>query len=112
MRRRLYLSALAVLAALLVLTPAALAQDQYEEEVVPEILEEQTEDPQEPTAENVAEGQREAALEEQVEARQGADLSPQQEAALEWQAEAGNQQPKEIPKEKGVGKKEKKGLPK
>ena len=49
MRRWLYLSALAVLAALLVLTPAAaLAQDQYEEEVVPEILEEQTEDPQEP----------------------------------------------------------------
>ena len=117
MRRRLYLSALAVLAALLVLTPAALAQDQYEEEVVPEILEEQTEDPQETAVENVAEGQREAALEEQVEARQEAELSPRQEAALEQQAEAGNWQPKELPKElpkeKGVAKKEeKKDLPK
>jgi LPXTG-motif cell wall-anchored protein len=138
MRRWLYLSALAVLAALLVLTPTALAQDQYEEEVVPEILEEQTEDPQEPTPENVVEGEREAALEEQVEARQGAELSPWQEAALEWQAEAGNwqpkelpqelspreeaaleeqaeagyQQPKELPKEKGVAKKEEKALPK
>ncbi len=112
MRRSLHPIALAVLAAL-VLAPAALAQDQYEEEVVPEILEEQTEDPQEPAAENVVEGQREAALEEQVEARQGADLSPQQEAALERQAEAGNQQPKELPKEKGVAKKEeKKDLPK
>ncbi len=111
MRRLLHPIALAVLAAL-VLAPAALAQDQYEEEVVPEILEEQTEDPQEPAAENVAEGQREAVLEEQVEARQGADLSPQQEAALERQAEAGNQQPKELPKEKGVAKKEEKGLPK
>ena len=113
MRRWLYLSALAVLAALLVLTPAAaLAQDQYEEEVVPEILEEQTEDPQEPAAENVSEGQREAALEEQVEARQEAELSPRQEAALERQAEAGNWQPKELPKEKGVAKKEEKALPK
>ena len=139
MRRWLFLSALAVLAALLVLTPAALAQDQYEEEVVPEILEEQTEDPQEPTPENVVEGEREAALEERVEATQGAELSPRQEAALEWQAEAGNwqpkglptefspreeaalerqteagyQQPKELPKEKGVAKvKEEKALPK
>ena len=110
MRRSLYLSALAVLA-MLVLTPAALAQDQYTEEAVPEIQEELTEDPQEPAAENVAEGQREAMLEEQVEARQGADLSPQQEAALERQAEAGHQQPKELPKEKGVAKKEEtKGL--
>src|SRR5918994_2188708 len=110
MRRSLYLSTLAVLATL-IFTPAALAQDQYEEEAVPEIQEEQIEDPQEPAAENVAEGQREAMLEEQVEARQGADLSPQQEAALERQAEAGNQQPKELPKEKGVAKKEeKKGL--
>ena len=112
MRRWLYLGALAVLAALLVLTPTALAQDQYEEEVVPEILEEQTEDPQEPTPENVVEGEREAALEEQVEATQGAELSPLQEAALEWQAEAGYQQPKELPKEKGVAKKEEKALPK
>jgi LPXTG-motif cell wall-anchored protein len=110
MRRSLYLSALAVLA-MLVLTPAALAQDQYVEEAVPEIQEELTEDPQEPAAENVAEGQREAMLEEQVEARQGADLSSQQEAALERQAEAGYQQPKELPKEKGVAKKEEtKGL--
>ena len=38
MRRSLYLSALAVLA-VLVLTPAALAQDQYVEEAVPEIQE-------------------------------------------------------------------------
>src|ERR671911_517242 len=111
MRRLLYLSALAVLATL-VFTPAALAQDQYEEEAVPEIQEEQIEDPQEPAAENVVEGQREAMLEEQVEARQGADLSPQQEAALERQAEAGSQQPKELPKEKGVAKKEEKDLPK
>ena len=59
----------------------------------------------------MAEGQREAMLEEQVEARQGADLSSQQEAALERQAEAGYQQPKELPKEKGVAKKEEtKGL--
>src|SRR3712207_2299283 len=112
MRRSLYLSALAVLA-MLVLAPPALAQDQYTEEAVPEIQEELTEDPQEPAAENVAEGQREAVLEEQVEARQGAELSPQQEAALERQAEAGYQQPKELPKEKGVAKTEvKKGLPK
>ena len=110
MRRSLYLSALAVLATL-VLAPPALAQDQYTEEAVPEIQEELTEDPQEPAAENVAEGQREAMLEEQVEARQGADLSSQQEAALERQAEAGYQQPKELPKEKGVAKKEEtKGL--
>src|ERR671917_846852 len=111
MRRSLYLSTLVVLATL-VFTPAAVAQDQYEEEAVPEIQEEQIEDPQEPAAENVVEGQREAMLEEQVEARQGADLSPQQEAALERQAEAGNQQPKELPKEKGVAKKEEKDLPK
>ena len=118
MRRPLYLSALAVLVTL-VLAPSALAQDQYEEEAVPEIQEELTEDPQEPVAENVAEGQREAMLEEQVEARQGADLSPRQEAALEQQAEAGNQQPKELPKEKGEAKvkekkmkEEKKDLPK
>jgi LPXTG-motif cell wall-anchored protein len=112
MKRSLYLSTLAVLA-MLALAPSALAQDQYEIEAVPEILEEQSEDPQEPAPENVAEGQREAVLEEQVEARQGADLSPQQEAALERQAEAGNQQPKELPKEKGVATKDaKKDLPK
>jgi len=111
MRRSLYLSALAVLTAL-VLAPAALAQDQYEEEIVVEILEEQIEDPQEPAAENVGEGKREAALEKQVEARQGADLSPRQEAALERQAEAGNQQPEELPKEKGGVEKREKDLPK
>ena len=118
MRRPLYLSALAALVTL-VLAPSALAQDQYEEEAVPEIQEELAEDPQEPVAENVAEGQREAMLEEQVEARQGTDLSPRQEAALERQAEAGNQQPKELPKEKGEAKVEeekmkeaKKDLPK
>ena len=61
MRRPLYLSALAVLVTL-VLAPSALAQDQYEEEAVPEIQEELTEDPQEPVAENVAEGQRETML--------------------------------------------------
>ena len=111
MRQSLHPIALAVLAAL-VLAPAALAQDQYEEEIVLEIVEEQTEDPQEPVAENVAEGQREAALEEQVEVRQGADLSPRQEAALERQAEAGNQQPKELPKEKGGVENKEKDLPK
>ena len=113
MKRSLYLNTLAVLATLVLVPSAAVAQDQYEEEAVPEILEEQSEDPQEPAAENVAEGRREAVLEEQVEARQGGDLSPQQEAALELQAEAGNQQPKELPKEKGVAKKDaKKDLPK
>src|SRR5215211_3204957 len=111
MRRPLCLSALAVLVTL-VLAPSALAQDQYEEEAVPEIQEELTEDPQEPVAENVAEGQREAMLEEQVEARQRADLSPRQEAALERQAEAGNQQPEELPKEKGGVEKKEKDLPK
>ena len=111
MRRLLYLTALPVLTTL-VLAPLAIAQDQYKEDVVPEIFEEQFEDPQEPAAENVAEGQREAALEEQVETRQGADLSSLQEAALERQAEAGNQQPEELPKEKGGAKKEeKKNLP-
>src|SRR5215218_7916826 len=104
MRRWLYLSALAVLAALLVLTPTALAQDQYEEEVVPEILEEQTEDPQEPTPENVVEGEREAALEEQVEATQGAELSPRQEAALEWQAEAGTGSLRDYPRSSHPGR--------
>src|SRR5215210_4886552 len=39
--------------------------------MVAEVLEEQIEDPEEPAAENVAEGKREAALEKQVEARQG-----------------------------------------
>src|SRR3712207_774671 len=104
MKRSLYLSTLAVLAMLALAPSTAVAQDQYEEEAVPEILEEQSEDPQEPAPENVAEGQREAVLEEQVEVRQGADLSPQQEAALERQAEAGYQQPKERSEERRVGK--------
>jgi hypothetical protein len=80
--RRLALLTTFALVASLILVPAALAQEE-----VPEILEEQAEDPQEPLEENVAEGQREAALEEQVEAQQGRDLTPAQEAALEPQAE-------------------------
>src|SRR5918995_5865204 len=81
--RRLTFLAIFALVASSILVPAALAQ----EEEIPEIVEEQAEDPQEPQAENVAEGQQEAAFEEQVEAQQGFDLTPQQEAALEPQAE-------------------------
>src|SRR5918998_4199278 len=81
--RRLTFLAIFALVASFILVPAALAQ----EEEIPEILEEQAEDPQEPQAENVAEGQQEAAFEEQVEAQQGFDLTPEQEAALEPQAE-------------------------
>src|SRR5918995_2227576 len=81
--RRLTFLAIFALVASSILVPAALAQ----EEEIPEIIEEQAEDPQEPQAENVAEGQQEAAFEEQVEAQQGFDLTPQQEAALEPQAE-------------------------
>jgi hypothetical protein len=100
--RRLTFLAIFALVASFILVPAALAQ----EEEIPEIVEEQTEDPQEPPAENVAEGQQEAAYEEQVEAQQGFDLTPQQEAALEPQAElegvepeAAAAQPKAAPKE-------------
>ena len=82
MKRALYL-ALAALVAMLILVPASMAQ----EEAAPEIAEEQAEDPQEPLEENIAEGQQEAAFEEQVEAQQGFELTPQQEAALEPQAE-------------------------
>ena len=82
MRRLMFLAIFALVASL-VLGPAALAQ----EEEVPEILEEQAEDPQEPVEENVIEGQQEAAFEEQVEAQQGFDLTPAQEAAIEPQAE-------------------------
>ncbi len=82
MKRALYL-ALAALVAMLILVPASIAQ----EEAPPEIAEEQAEDPQEPLEENVAEGLQEAAFEEQVEAQQGFELTPQQEAALEPQAE-------------------------
>ena len=82
MKRALYL-ALVALVAMLIVVPTAMAQ----EEAPAEIAEEQVEDPQEPLEENVAEGEREAAFEEQVEAQQGFELTPQQEAALEPQAE-------------------------
>jgi hypothetical protein len=120
--RRLTFLAIFALVASFILVPAALAQ----EEEIPEIVEEQTEDPQEPPAENVAEGQQEAAYEEQVEAQQGFDLTPQQEAALEPQAElegvepeAAAAQPKAAPKEepkmmeeKGKEKEKTKEMPK
>ena len=82
MKRVLYL-ALAALVAMVIVVPTSMAQ----EEAPAEIAEEQAEDPQEPIEENVAEGEREAAFEEQVEAQQGFELTPQQEAALEPQAE-------------------------
>ena len=82
MKRALYLT-LAALVAMLIVVPTSMAQ----EEAPAEIAEEQVEDPQEPIEENVAEGEREAAFEEQVEAQQGFELTPQQEAALEPQAE-------------------------
>ena len=82
MKRVLYL-VLATLVAMVILVPTSMAQEQ----VAPEIAEEQAEDPQEPVEENVAEGEQEAAFEEQVEAQQGFDLTPEQEAALEPQAE-------------------------
>src|ERR687893_2124245 len=120
--RRLTLLAIFALVASFILVPAALAQ----EEEIPEIVEEQTEDPLEPPAENVAEGQREAAFEEQVEAQQGFELTPQQEVALEPQAElegvepeATVAQPKAAPKEepkmmeeKGKEKEKMKEMPK
>ena len=82
MKRALYL-ALVALVAMLIVVPTAMAQ----EEAPAEIAEEVAEDPQEPLEENVAEGEREAAFEEQVEAQQGFELTPQQEAVLEPQAE-------------------------
>ncbi len=85
MRRLAFVAAFSMLA-LFGITPAAFAQDQYEEQA--EILEEQVEDPQEPLPENVVEGQVEAALEEQIEAQQGGELTPQQEAVVEQQVEA------------------------
>ena len=119
--RRLTFLAIFALVASFILVPAALAQEE-----VPEIVEEQVEDPQEPLAENVAEGQQEAALEEQVEAQQGFDLTPSQEAALEPQAElqgvepeVAAAQPKAEPKaepkmmeEKGKEKEKMKEMPK
>ena len=119
--RRLTFLAIFALVASFILVPAALAQEE-----VPEIVEEQVEDPQEPLAENVAEGQQEAALEEQVEAQQGFDLTPSQEAALEPQAElqgvepeVAAAQPKAEPKaepkmmeEKGKEKEKMKEVPK
>ena len=116
--RRLTFLAIFALVASFILVPAALAQ----EEEIPEILEEQAEDPQEPLAENVAEGQQEAAFEEQVEAQQGFDLTPAQEAALEPQAETEGVEPevaaappKAEPKmmeEKGKEKEKMKEIPK
>jgi uncharacterized surface anchored protein len=120
--RRLTFLAIFALVASFILVPAALAQ----EEEIPEIVEEQAEDPQEPVEENIAEGQQEAAFEEQVEAQQGFDLTPQQEAALEPQAElegvepeAAAAQPKAAPKEepkmmeeKGKEKEKMKEMPK
>ncbi len=120
--RRLTFLAIFALVASFILVPAALAQ----EEEIPEIIEEQAEDPQEPVEENVAEGQQEAAFEEQIEAQQGMDLTPEQEAALEPQAElegvepeAAAAQPKAAPKEepkmmeeKGKEKEKMKEMPK
>jgi hypothetical protein len=91
MRKLAFLAAFSMLA-LFVLTPAAFAQDQYEEPA--EIFEELVEDPQEPMTENVVEGEVEAALEEQVEAQQGRELTPRQEGAIEEQIEV--QQPAAI----------------
>jgi hypothetical protein len=80
-KRALYV-ALAALVAMLIMVPTSMAQEEGAE-----IAEEQAEDPQEPLEENIAEGQQEAAFEEQVEAQQGFELTPRQEAALEPQAE-------------------------
>src|SRR5215218_9585583 len=84
MRRLAFVVAFSMLA-LFGVTPAAFAQDQYEEQA--EILEELVEEPQEPAVENVIEGEQEAAVEEQIEAQQGAELTPAQEAAIEPQVE-------------------------
>jgi len=84
MRRLAFVVAFSMLA-LFGVTPAAFAQDQYEEQA--EILEELVEEPQEPVVENVIEGEQEAAVEEQIEAQQGAELTPAQEAAIEPQVE-------------------------
>lgn len=84
MRRLAFVVAFSMLA-LFGITPAAFAQDQYEEQA--EILEELVEEPQEPVVENVIEGEQEAAVEEQIEAQQGAELTPAQEAAIEPQVE-------------------------
>ena len=91
--RRLIVLAIFTFVASLTLAPAALAQDQYEQEDQAEVVEEQIEEPQEGPAQNVAEGETEAALEEQVESQQQAEISPQEEAALEQQAEAATPQP-------------------
>ena len=103
MKRVLYL-VLATLVAMVIVVPTSMAQ----EEAAPEIAEEQAEDPQEPLEENVAEGQQEAAFEEQVEAQQGFDLTPQQEAALEPQAELEGVEPEAAaaPKMEGTMMKE------
>lgn len=122
MKRLLYMATL-LMAASLIFAPAALAQD---ENLQAEIVEEMIEDPQESMAENVAEAQQEAAFETQVEDQQGMDLTPEQEAVLEPQAElegvepeAAAAEPKAEPKmeEKGtekekMKKEEKKEMPK
>ena len=92
MKKLLYL-AIVALGVILILAPAALAQEQYDENLQAEIVEEQLENPQEPVSENVAEAEQEAAVEEQVEAQQGAELTPQQERAIDVETEAEAQQP-------------------
>ena len=82
--------AVVALVAMLIMAPPSVAQEQ---EAAPEVAEEQAEDPQEPLEENVAEGRQEGAFEEQVEAQQGFDLTPQQEGVLEPQAEAEGAEP-------------------
>ena len=105
MRRLAFVVAFSMLA-LFGITPAAFAQDQYEEQA--EILEELVEEPQEPVVENVIEGQQEAAVEEQIEAQQGAELTPAQEAAIEPQVEqqSAGEQGKADEKAAGKGKAE------
>src|SRR5215212_7015155 len=101
MRRLAFVVAFSMLA-LFGITPAAFAQDQYEEQA--EILEELVEEPQEPVVENVIEGEQEAAVEEQIEAQQGAELTPAQEAEMPKaeKAKAKAEKAKEMPKTGGV----------
>ena len=105
MRRLAFVVAFSMLA-LFGITPAAFAQDQYEEQA--EILEELVEEPQEPVVENVIEGEQEAAVEEQIEAQQGAELTPAQEVAIEPQVEqqSAGEQGKADEKAAGKGKAE------
>ena len=107
MRRLAFLTAFSMMT-LFVFAPAALAQDQYEEQA--EIIEELFEDPQEPMVENVIEGQQEAAVEEQIEAQQKAELTPAQEQAIEPQAELEGVEPEDAgqPKSEPKGKQKEK----